>query len=41
MDPEIVMAGKKIVKDLDIPVEVKKIGKSYYLYRDTARWDPE
>ncbi|OWP56862.1 MAG: hypothetical protein B2I17_03630 [Thermoplasmatales archaeon B_DKE] len=32
-------AAKRIGEERGIPVEVKKIGNSYYLYRDTTRWD--
>lgn len=31
--------AKKICEECGIPVEVKKIGNSHYLYRDTTRWD--
>ncbi|MEM0174298.1 MAG: hypothetical protein QXI16_07320 [Sulfolobaceae archaeon] len=33
--------GKKIGEDCCIPVEVKKTGNSYYLYKDTTLWDKE
>jgi hypothetical protein len=38
MDPIIREIAKKIGKDLGIPVEAKKIGNAYYLYKDTTRW---
>ena len=41
MDPEILKAAKKIGEERGIPVEVKPKGNSYYLYRDTTRWDKE
>jgi transposase len=41
MDPRIREIAKKIGEDRGIPVEVKKIGNSYYLYKDTTRWDKE
>ena len=37
MDPRIREIAKRIGEDRGIPVEVKKIGNSYYLYRDTTR----
>ena len=33
--------AKKIGEERGIPVEVKKIGNSPYLYKDTTRWDRE
>jgi len=41
MDPSISEIAKKIGKDRGIPVEAKKIGNAYYLYKDTTRWDKE
>jgi len=41
MDSSIREIAKKIGKDLWIPVEAKKIGNAYYLYKDTTRWDKE
>lgn len=41
MDPEIRKIAKKIGEERGIPVEVKKIGNSYYLYKDTTKWDRE
>lgn len=41
MDPEIKKIAKRIGEERGIPVEVKQIGNSYYLYRDTTRWDRE
>ena len=41
MDPEIGRIAKRISEERGIPVEVKQIGNSYYLYRDTTRWDRE
>ena len=41
MNPEILKAAKKIGEGRGIPVEVKSMGNSYYLYRDTTRWDKE
>ena len=41
MDPRIREIAKKIGEERGIPVEVKKMGNSYYLYRDTTRWDRE
>ncbi|MCL5439428.1 MAG: transposase [Candidatus Thermoplasmatota archaeon] len=41
MNPEILKAAKKIGEERGIPVEVKSMGNSYYLYRDTTRWDKE
>ena len=41
MDPEIRKIAKKIGEERGIPVEVKQIGNSYYLYKDTTRWDSE
>ena len=41
MDPKIREIAKRIGEERGIPVEVKKIGNSYYLYRDTTRWDKE
>ena len=41
MNPEIKKIAKEIGEERDIPVEVKKIGNSYYLYKDTTRWDRE
>ncbi|MCW6168379.1 MAG: hypothetical protein LVQ96_00930 [Thermoplasmatales archaeon] len=41
MNPEILKAAKKIGEERGIPVEVKPKGNSYYLYRDTTRWDKE
>lgn len=39
MDPEIFKIAKKIGEQRGIPVEVKKIGNSHYLYRSTTAWD--
>ena len=33
--------AKKIGEGRDIPVETKKIGIAYYLYRDKTRWNKE
>ena len=41
MDPEIKKIAKRIGDERGIPVEVKQVGNSYYLYRDTTRWDRE
>ncbi|EQD75300.1 transposase (IS4), partial [mine drainage metagenome] len=41
MDAKILEAAKKVGEQLKIPVEAKKIGKQYYLYRDTTKWDKE
>jgi transposase len=41
MDPKIREIAKKIGEDRGIPVEVKKIGNSHYLYKDTTKWDKE
>ena len=41
MDPEILKTAKSIGKERGIPVEVKRIGESHYLYRSTTRWDRE
>jgi len=41
MNPEIMEIAKKIGRERAIPVEVKKKGNSYYLYRDSTRWDKE
>ena len=41
MDEPILEAARKIGKDRNIPVEVKKIGNSHYLYRSTTKWDKE
>lgn len=41
MDPEIKRIAKKIGEERIIPVEVKQIGNSHYLYRDTTKWDRE
>ena len=37
MDARIREIAKRIGEDRGIHVEVKKIGNSYYLYRDTTR----
>lgn len=37
-DMEIAM---NIGKERGIPVEAKKIDNTYYLYRDTTRWNKE
>ena len=39
MDPRIRDIAKKIGEERGIPVKVKKIGNSHYLYKDTTRWD--
>ena len=39
MDPRIREIARKIGEERGIPVEVKKIGNSHYLYKDTTRWD--
>jgi hypothetical protein len=41
MDPKIREIVKRIGEERGIPVEVKKIVNSYYLYKDTTRWDKE
>ena len=41
MDPRIREIAKRIGEEWDMPVEVKKIGNSHYLYKDTTRWDKE
>ena len=41
MDEHILEAARKIGKERNIPVEVKKIGNSHYLYRSTTKWDKE
>ena len=41
MDPEIRKIAKRIGEERRIPVEVKQIGNSHYLYKDTTRWDKE
>ncbi len=41
MDEHILEAARKIGRERNIPVEVKKIGNSHYLYRSTTEWDKE
>ena len=41
MDEHILEAARKIGRERNIPVEVKKIGNSHYLYRSTTKWDRE
>ena len=41
MDERILEAARKIGKERNIPVELKKIGNSHYLYRSTTKWDRE
>ena len=41
MDERILEAARKVGRDRNIPVEVKKIGNSHYLYRSTTKWDKE
>ncbi len=41
MDYHILEAARKIGKEGNISVEVKKIGNSHYLYRSTEKLDKE
>ena len=41
MDDQILEAARKVGRERNIPVEVKKIGNSHYLYRSTTKWDRE
>ena len=41
VDERILETARKIGKGRNIPVEVKKIGNSHYLYRSTTKWDRE
>lgn len=41
MDPRIRAIARKICEDFGIPLMVTNIGNSYYLYKDTKKWDKE
>ena len=41
MEKWVLQALKKERKKLHLPLEAKKIGKNYYLYKSTSKWDKQ